>query len=408
MTKPEHVATLEAVTAKPDRITIIDALRGFALAGIVIVHIVEQYAGAPLPSEAMESTRLGWPDHAVDWFIQFFLRGKFFALFSILFGLSFFIQFDNASNRGTSYTGRYLWRIFLLFVIGYIHHGIYRGDILTIYALLAPFLLLFLRSNNAWVWGTILFILLGVPRALTFLFGADLPLIGNQDMDPEGERVAAYWQLLQTGSFADVFMSNAIDGFKMKMEFQLGIFYRFYLTFAFFLGGMWLGRIGYFKNLDSFHKTNKRVLLASIAGFFIFGVLTAVAFMQMGGEFSFENPWAIVGIHMADMVNVCMTILILVGFVLFYQTSRGQKLLDIFTEYGRTALTNYVFQSIIGTSILFGWGLGMIGEWRNIYLFVLAIVIIGLQIVLSKWWLQKFKYGPLEWLWRSAAYFKRM
>lgn len=91
---------------------------------------------------------------------------------------------------------------------------------------------------------------------------------------------------------------------------------------------------------------------------------------------------------------------------MIYQTAKGKNMLNVFTEYGRTALTNYVFQSLIGTAILFGWGLGMIGEWRNVYLFALAIGIIGLQIVVSKMWLQRFRYGPLEWLWRSATYFK--
>jgi uncharacterized protein len=72
------------------------------------------------------------------------------------------------------------------------------------------------------------------------------------------------------------------------------------------------------------------------------------------------------------------------------------------------ALTNYVFQSIIGTSILFGWGLGQIGEWRNIHLFVFSLAIIALQIIVSKIWMKTFRYGPLEWVWRSLTYFKRI
>lgn len=391
--------------SKPDRINLIDALRGFALAGIVIVHIVEQYVASALPPDALAGARLGWPDNLVDAFIQIFLRGKFFALFSILFGLSFFIQFDNAQRREESYVGRYLWRIALLFVIGYIHHGLYRGDILTIYAMLAPFMLLFLRLDNKWVWGAIVVIMLGLPRVMIFLFGGDLP-------DPTGaddaERLEAYWQVLNTGSFAAVFLSNATDGFKMKMEFQLGIFYRFYLTFAFFLFGMWLGRIGYFRRLDELKKVNKRVLWGSIAGVVLCGVLVALVFSQLGGEFSLDDPLTIVGLHLFDLANVFMTLIILVAFVMIYQRARGKKILDVFTEYGRTALTNYVLQSVIGTFILFGWGLGMIGAWRNIYLFGLALLIIAVQIMLSKLWLKRFRYGPLEWLWRSATYFKRV
>lgn len=392
----------------PNRIAIIDALRGFALAGIVIVHIVEQYAAAPLPPDALAGAQLGWPDQVVSAFIDIFLRGKFFALFSILFGLSFFIQFDNAEKRGTAYRGRYLWRIALLFLIGYLHHGIYRGDILTIYALLAPFLIFFVPLNNRWLWGAILVILAGLPRFLLFAFGGDLPLIGSDPIEPTSQRVADYWDVLKNGTFAAVFLSNLQDGFRMKMEFQLGVFYRFYLTFAFFLFGMWLGRIGYFKRLDEFKKQNKRTLIAAIVGFVVCGALTGLAFSQMGGEFSLDNPWVIVGLHMADMANICITAIILLSFVMVYQRDWGQRMMNVFTEYGKTALTNYVFQSLIGTLILFGWGFGMIGEWRNLYLFGLSIAIIAVQIILSKLWLQKFRYGPLEWLWRSATYLKKV
>jgi uncharacterized protein len=70
------------------------------------------------------------------------------------------------------------------------------------------------------------------------------------------------------------------------------------------------------------------------------------------------------------------------------------------------ALTNYVMQSIIGTLILYGWGLGYIGELRNIYTFSIGLVLIILQMLFSRWWLDNYKYGPLEWLWRSLTYFK--
>jgi uncharacterized protein len=395
-------------TSTPKRLEIVDALRGFSLAGIVIVHIVEQYAGGPLPAEAMESARQGTADYVVDGFIQFFLRGKFFALFSLLFGWSFFIQFDNARKRNTDYRARYLWRIFLLFVIGYVHHCFYRGDILTIYAMLAPFLILFLPLSNKWLWAGIGIIFLGIPRIILFQTIGDGSIFGGPAMDFEGPEVQQYWQVLKYGTLPEVLYSNATDGFAMKMEFQLGIIYRFYLTFAFFLFGAWLGRIRYFDQFEKFKTASRWVLIGSTIGFFVFGALTAVSFMQMGQEFSFGSPWAAVGLHMADLLNLCLTLIILAGFVFIYHTRRGQRIFHTFKEYGRMALTNYVFQSIIGTSILFGWGLGQIGEWRNIHLFVFSLAIIALQIIVSKIWMKTFRYGPLEWVWRSLTYFKRI
>ena len=389
---------------KKSRIEIIDALRGFSLAGIVVVHIVEQYIGGPAPEQLSETARQGLPDYIVDGFIQFFLRGKFFALFSILFGMSFFIQFENAEKKGEPYRLRYLWRILLLMLIGYAHHLFYRGDILTIYALLAPFLILMIPVSNRGLWIMVGIVFLGIPRAIIFLIFGDQSVFGGPMFLPDSPDVLSNWEVFKSGSIIEVWQANAIAGFKQKMEFQLGVFYRFYLTWAFFIVGMWLGRIKYFKRLDEYWPTTKRIFKWSFLGFFVFGALTAITFSQVGQEFSFSNPWAIIGLHMADMINVCLTVIIFCGFVMVYQGDRGRKVLNVFKEYGRTALTNYVLQSLIGTFILFGWGLGYIGEWRNSVLFCLALAIIIIQISMSKAWLRRVRYEPLEWIWRSATY----
>ena len=302
----------------PKRIEIVDALRGFSLAGIVIVHIVEQYSGSPLPAEALESARQGPIDGVVDGLIQFLLRGKFFALFSLLFGWSFYIQFDNAQQKNTDYRVRYLWRIFLLFIIGYLHHCFYRGDILTIYALLAPLLILFLPLSNKWLLGVVAIIFLGIPRIALFQVFGESTIFGGPAINQESPEVIEYWQALKYGTFADVLYSNATDGFRMKMEFQLSVFYRFYLTFAFFLLGTWLGRINYFAQFQKYKQATRWALILSIVGFFLFGMFTGLAFNQVGTEFSLSNPWAVTGLHLLDLVNICLTVIILIVFVFVY------------------------------------------------------------------------------------------
>src|SRR5210317_391222 len=131
------------------RIISIDALRGFALAGVALVHMVEQYIAGPHPEGFMEGVN-GLPDQIIQGLITIFFTGKFFALFSILFGLSFSIQMESAENKGQKFAGRFIWRALLLFVIGYVHQLFYRGDILTIYAVLAPFLIPFYKISNKW------------------------------------------------------------------------------------------------------------------------------------------------------------------------------------------------------------------------------------------------------------------
>ena len=390
------------------RIDIIDALRGFSLAGIVIVHMVEQYVGGPAPEELSISAHQSVLDNVVDAIVFFIIRGKFFALFSLLFGLSFFIQFDNADKRGTDYRLRYLWRMLILFAIGYMHHLFYRGDILTIYAVLAPFLLPFQRLNAKWLLVGFAIIFLGIPRVLLFYIFGENPLFYPVEMDPNSPGTLATYETLKHGNFFEIAAKNAGEGFLMKMEFQLSAFYRFYLTFAFFLLGAWLGRKGYFKDTLKFQSHTRKALIISSIAFLVFGVAMGLAFSQTGGVFNLGNGWFVVGMHLMDLTNLCLTVVIVTVFVYAYQSAGGQKFLGKFIPYGKTALTNYVLQSVIGTGILYGWGLGYIGEWANSALFGLSIAIIIVQIVLSRWWLKHFRYGPFEWLWRSMTFFKWM
>jgi uncharacterized protein len=385
------------------RIDIIDALRGFSLAGIVIVHVVEQYVAAATPEGTMEAARQGVADHIVDAFIMIILRGKFFALFSFLFGLSFFIQMDNASSRGESYGGRFIWRAVILFVIGYLHHMFYRGDILTIYAILAIFLVPFFKLSNKWAYGVIAIIFLGLVRIGVFYTIGHEPLLTDMKMEPSDPLLMEYWNLLKEGSLAQVMVANATEGMLMKTDFQIGIFYRGYLTFAFFLIGMLIGKSRYFEHFRDRIKTTKNVLWISIGAFLALFILTGFLFQSLGPEVTFDSLISIAALQAFDLANVALTFVIIALFVLSYKTVRGYKWLSVFSPYGRMALTNYFMQSIIGTFILYGWGLGYIGQWRNIHLFGIAIAMIVLQVLFSKWWLGRFRYGPLEGLWRSAT-----
>ena len=107
-----------------------------------------------------------------------------------------------------------------------------------------------------------------------------------------------------------------------------------------------------------------------------------------------------------DIGNAAMTLMYIAIFTMLFRKAKWEKRLGTFAPYGRMALTNYVFQSIVFTFIFFGWGLGLIGELRQVYAFLIAIVFIALQMWLSKLWLKYFAYGPLEWVWRSLTFFK--
>ena len=393
-------------TSVPKRMEIVDALRGFSLAGIVIVHMIENYVAAPTPEGTMAATHQGITDNIVDGFIFLFLRGKFFALFSFLFGLSFFIQMDSAHSKGENFAGRFLWRLILLLAIGYVHHLFYRGDILTIYALLGIFLIPFYKISNKWLLGIAALFFLGLGRYFIFLVTQGDSLFLSEPFSPDSPMIAAYFETLKNGSIQDVFYSNGTEGHLMKLDFQLGIFSRAYLTFGFFLLGLYVGKLQFFRNFMEHKKLTQKILYAALALFVVSIGLTVAVFANLGPEVTFDNWLAMLGLTAVDLNNIAMTFIILAAFVLLYRKARFAAWFSNFAPYGRMALTNYVVQSVIGTFIFFGWGLGYLGELRNIYSFLIAIVIIVVQLILSKWWLRYFRYGPLEWLWRSLTHFK--
>ena len=385
---------------------IVDALRGFSLAGIVIVHMVENYIGAPTPEGALEATHIGIPDYIVDGIIFLFLRGKFFALFSFLFGLSFFIQMDKAHQKGQDFRMRFLWRLLILLAIGYLHSLFYRGDILTIYALLGVLLIPFFNLKNSWVLGISTLLFLGLGRFVVFLVYGGANLFMEGDFSPSSPEIITYFDILRNGSLLDVFQTNAWKGHLMKLDFQFGVFSRGYLTFGFFLLGLLFGRIEFFRNYLVLTSKVKKGIYWSIGLFFVSFILAIVSFAQLGENVSFDNWPAMLGLTAFDINNIAMTFIIVGLFVLAYKKDKWQQRLTYFIPYGRMALTNYVLQSLIGTFIFYGWGMQLVGELRNTYTFLIAILLVLVQILISKWWMQHFYYGPFEWLWRSLTYFK--
>src|SRR6478735_2821067 len=124
------------------RIEAIDVLRGFTLLGIILVHMVEQYYAGAWPQQFEQATTLTIADKITSGFVGIFISGKFYMIFSFLFGLSFFIQFSKSDSE-KNFLARFTWRLVILFVIGFIHHLHYRGDILSIYAILGLSMLVF-------------------------------------------------------------------------------------------------------------------------------------------------------------------------------------------------------------------------------------------------------------------------
>jgi uncharacterized protein len=236
--------------------------------------------------------------------------------------------------------------------------------------------------------------------------GAGDGLLLENAMDPASPDNVAYLQALESGTLFEIWQSNSLSGHLMKAEFQIGVGGRAYLTFAFFLLGLLMGRIGYFKRYTEHVKLTRKAFWISLGSFIAGALLAAVFFMKLGPDPDFNTWWAMAGLTAFDISNLGMTGMILACFVLLYQRTRAGQLLNRFAPYGRMALTNYILQTLVGTLIFYGWGLGYLGSVPNRYTFLMALGIIVLQVQMSRWWLKRYHYGPLEWVWRSLTYFR--
>jgi uncharacterized protein len=399
------------------RIVTLDAVRGFALLGIVAVHMVEQYLGSPPPA-----SRAGAAVSIVDGIAMgvtaLFFMGKFFAMFSLLFGLSFFIQMDRAASRGQAFEWRFTWRLAILFVIGMVHHLVYRGDILATYAVLGLVLLAYYRASDRVLLGSALAILLGVPRLFLWMWAA---ITGSAPSMSPGDdlQLQAYWDTIATGTPAAIAWINLTDGIWPKLQFQFGWFGRGYQTLGLFLLGLYIGRHRFHEDLESRRPVIRRLTWRSLA-------LSGVALLGIGSQFGIAylagalpasgSPgapppvyplWFIVaGFTFYDLFNLGVMGAFAGGFLLLYYRPGPHRVLRWFAPVGQTALTTYVAQSVIGALIFYGYGLGALGEIGAAAGLGLAVLVFALQAVVANAWLRAFRFGPLEWFWRSGTYLR--
>ncbi|SFE42229.1 DUF418 domain-containing protein [Thermoflexibacter ruber] len=399
-----------------ERIKIIDVLRGFALLGIIIVHVVEQYYAGD-SSIFAKNTPL---DMGISIFMGIFIIGKFFPIFSFLFGLSFAIQMNQAKEKGKKYTGRFLWRLVILLGIGAVHQAFYRGDILMLYAILGLVLLICQYFNDKILLILSLALVLNVvgfvERSIEvgksiFVSSSQAQTMQSQESNPAPQTEVedyqkankAYFDLIKTGSWWAIAKQNLLGELDDKINFQIGSG-RIWLTMGLFILGLYVGRKRIFENLVE-HLPLVRRIFKYCAWSIVVSLLIVAIVMGIYRGNPPPAPWLmLLGGTIFDAANVTLPFLYITGVILLFQKVKWEKILLCLYPVGRMGLTTYVMQAVIGTFIFYGYGLNLIGKLGNASLLLMALGIYAMQIVFSRWWLSRFHYGILEWLWRSATY----
>lgn len=394
---------------KTSRLETVDALRGFALFGILLVHAAQWFAAVGLPGTVYQTQASGLANSVAQTIVGIFFDGKFYTFFSFLFGLSFALMLTRSTDSPGRFYTRFAWRLVILGAIGLLHHIQWRGDILSIYAILGFLMLPFGRLSNKVVLVVALLLVLNTPGRVKSLYDTFAPQPAAQKNNPQpaqdyDKEAKVNYNLLKKGSFTDMAIANfyAFDD-KMKFQVESG---RIYITLGFFLLGLYAGRRRLFAGIAQNKRFFRR--LTRVTGFGVLGIIIAFAVaISIYGNNS-QPPKAIDLIFgfLYDLGNTALTVFYIAGLTLLFQRAFWQRTVRPLASVGKMALTSYVLQTLIGTLLFFGYGLGLLAEIPLWQAALLTFPIFLVQVWFSQWWLARFQYGPLEWLWRSLTYLK--
>lgn len=370
--------------ATSERIHILDILRGFAILGILAVNIGGM--ASPMFYPGYTPPAAPWYDTLAETLMLFFAEGKFYTIFSFLFGLGFAVQLARAQAKGHDLHTFYPRRLWALLGLGLVHSVLFWiGDILRLYA----------------VWGFALLVL-HQRRTRTLLFGAGMALgagwlmlallggpHGGDEAIPGWDVVALARTMYTTGTFGEVAL------------FQLGVSLFSFIfivlsqggtVMGLFLLGLVVGRAQFFEHLAEHQTSLRRVFIIGLAvglplnALFVF---SADVWLSSLG-FALGAP-ALAAVYISGLAWLSLRPV-------------GRAWLSPLAHVGRMALSNYVLQSVVCAFIFNGYGLGWYARMGAAGLWAITFGIYLLQIPFSAWWLSRFHYGPLEWLWRSLTY----
>ena len=408
MPTPEPLTQAAAPVREKERIAILDILRGFAILGILVVNM--RWFNTPV---GILTSELSLWDRPVDQVVKFLVYAvfdaKFYVLFSMLFGYGFWLFMNKSLPPGKSVVRLFSVRLFILLLIGAAHViFLWPGDILVFYALVGFVLILFrsVRDRTLLRWAVGVVAAPVILLTLVFLGSLDSTFAAEMQKTLD-ERAAAMRDLADralviytSGSFAQI-VAIRLEEYQAILEgvlfFQINIL-------AYFLVGQWAARKGILAEVEAHLPLLRRLLFWGL----IIGIPANLfyAYVAVFGNLYDLGGMALAVSALTMFGSPLLTLGYVAGFILLYRQGHLKKLGRGLAAVGRMALTNYLAHSVVAALLFHSYGLGLYGAMSpGIGLLVVA-VIFGLQIPFSLWWLQRFRFGPVEWLWRTLTYRK--
>ena len=379
----------------PERIAWLDALRGFALLGILLMNL-EAFTGPYLQAMSGIDPALSGADRLADAFVYVFVQGKFWTLFALLFGVGFAVMQDGARRARADFTLIYSRRLMALALFGLAHALlVWEGDILFTYAVAGAVLLWRVRAD-------------AVPRlsrivavyAAPLLLIALLGLLDTGPAEPQAlaQAIARETGIQGAGSYAEV-SAWRLEKFAQGLG---GLVVLLPMAVAMFALGVRLHRRGFTVPPERAMRVDiLRALTFFAAGLSL--TLFGIGISPSVDPLRIDAESAAVGI-----LNLLGAPLMCLGYFFalrwLWGRAAGRRLLGWFAPAGRMALSNYIGQSLLCTVLFYGYGAGLFGQLPRLWQIPFALAVFAAQLASSRWWLARFDMGPLEHLWRRLTY----
>ena len=389
---------METQLQKTPRIELVDALRGFAVMAILLVHNVEHFIFPVYPTDSPEWLNI--LDKGTFDVVFTLFGGKAYAIFALLFGFTFYIQCENQRRKGKDFGYRFLWRLVLLVGFATLNAAFFPGgDVLLLFAIMGLVLFVVRKWSDKAVLAAAVFFTLQPMEWYHYV----MSLLDSSYQLPDygvGPMYDAVAEATKSGNFWDFIWCNVTLGQKASLMWAVGAG-RILQTAGLFLIGFYIGRKQLFVvdrlKLGFWMKT---LIVSAIC----FAPLHSLKNLVMEGTPMVQQT---VGTVFDMWQKLAFTFVLVSSFVLLYQNKNFQKRVANLRFYGRMSLTNYVSQSIIGAIIYFPFALYFAPYCGYFVSLLIGFVVFFAQVMFCKWWFKGHKQGPLESLWHWWTWGKK-
>lgn len=369
------------------RIVIVDILRGWALFGVVLMNYFDFFT----LDRNWEVFKPSVLDNVLMTITSIFFSAKSWTLLSVLFGYGFAVLMNNIKEKGHNPYAFFTGRMFWLLVLAVINSAFFFGDILKDYAILGLVMLLFYKASAKTTFTVSIILLLAIPAINSYV----------NTLDSSGwADLSKLFHLYRSNNLLEVLWFGLKGTYIAEMISKPYLYTVHFVMFFCMLIGFTLYKINFFANLENKTKYIKRAFWISLAVVILLNIYSVLV-----NQFKLTYTK-----HYSLRYILVLSTMIFIGSAICWLYNAG-KLKVFFGNLafmGKMTLTNYMAQNLIGLFVFSGFGFGLFNTMPLWFYLLLAVFVYTIQIYFSKWWLAKYNYGPIEWIWRQLSYWKHL